>query len=1667
MANGYLGKISAVVSANTADFQSKLNAAAKDVQKFASSMQGSLTSAQAGSSSALRGIYTDAQKLERALTAISTRKLSFRGFADKDINTAVGRMQALYSATEQINKPLASAAKAFGRLPAEIQGAFLPALISSQKAAESLADEINRTGKVSEQRFDAVAAKIDRTTAAMSRLKEASSLVAGLSTGRELAFQRPEMVAETRRSASIQSDIGKLPTESIAGYAELVSQQRTAAVETERLASALEKAKLSRGGDVAAATAAYQAQIALQRKLNDEVEQRVQTEADASRRAAAAADNEIAILIRREQAAKAAEQARLRSRDFTLGSAAPQQRDLGLFGTPAARGAEDAIGRAKQLSAEFEKLPDAAKRSIAGLAQIAGRLSNDLQSGKADASALNQVLDRLETSVRSLSAAEQQRAAAAQARQRALAAEIAQNDRLITQERELAAARQAEMAASRQQESGSLDAAEQALIGPRRMQERPLNEVYGGLGQQAQDFRSAVDSTFGLPQFGEFRDQARRAGAEIQSIKSEIQRLSTLDPQRDAAEYADAWGRVGTRVRAVSDMMAAGTRLAQTAAGGAPPEPPEIIDRNQDRLGAFSPMDRNAGNIGARTSLGGQGARTDISNMGRMSSLEDRRRDLARQAVGEDIEAPRRQLAALASSITSVKGQLDTLPNGIRTRFVPAIREAEAEFIRLSAAPNALPGAIDAARQRVQQLSADAARATQAMNFQQSFGGAGAAGLNLGLDQRALQGYNAQLQILQGAIGRASAEARGPAVAAFDRLRTAVATAFDEGNIDSGVQRDRLAAIRTEAIAAAAAVSRIRVGSLTRDVARAGDVGRAGFDRFALAANQAGYAIDDFLSSTGGLEFKLRAISNNITQLAFILGGTAGLFIGLGAVIGGQVALGLMKWYNNGRTAEDQTKALNESLARQKSLVEELAEAFKSLGDSMSRGTLSEGGQQTKDFADQVETIRKKGRESREGRVSDLDRNVQRERAQQNAYKKQLESETDIGRRVVIARQIEQSKAAERQAMDRVRDRPEPTGADVAGLIERAAARMEESGRSQRPSDTEFPVATSIRDAGAGLDVGSTPEAIRAQIRALRNATSAVSETSAQTFFGLPTEESATSNVAAAAFADMTERLTAKLEAAIEELAINVVAASRGPAEQIQQAQEEVAKAIELGLPGARVFQAELDKNATALQKSIKKLETTFSGKDESGKELTVDEKEARTKQAQAEIDALQAQRARIAGQSDAFRYERTVDPQRQIDARMGRATSNLGAAGLEDGRIARRMREIENERETIRQRSALPEFQAPDIVRGLQDAEQALNEEAAAIEAATIAVKAFGEELNRASEEARGNLNSAQQRADEARRADLGNSTPQTQEARRQAEADLERQREVERAAQTEIAVERDRLEQRAASPEATRIQQIDEELKSGMAGDRESLIREREALQAKVEDDARAGQDRINTARDASTREAEQAKAGERGRELSRTPERRFREESEQGLADIQAYFERRAEANNGIRPVGDVEAQAAAEERFRKDREKEARTATSEGRGAELGMTERDRFRRNFREGDGKDINARAAEMRAAGENPNKFLRQAFRNQMEAVAPMLKGFEEERQNAMLQGPSRAALNVSDVSTSQGASELTRLIRGDDSAKDVNLAELRKQSDKLDEVVKAIRDANPGVLL
>jgi hypothetical protein len=68
---------------------------------------------------------------------------------------------------------------------------------------------------------------------------------------------------------------------------------------------------------------------------------------------------------------------------------------------------------------------------------------------------------------------------------------------------------------------------------------------------------------------------------------------------------------------------------------------------------------------------------------------------------------------------------------------------------------------------------------------------------------------------------------------------------------------------------------------------------------------------------------------------------------------------------------------------------------------------------------------------------------------------------------------------------------------------------------------------------------------------------------------------------------------------------------------------------------------------------------------------------------------------------------------------------------------------------------------------------------------------------------------------------------------------------------------------------------------------------------------------------------------------------------------------------------------------------------------------------------------------------------------------LAPTLFGLQDQVQNAILRGPSRAALNPTDVSTVEGSRELTRLLRGDDEARNQDLVALTKEGN---DVLRAI---------
>jgi hypothetical protein len=172
-----------------------------------------------------------------------------------------------------------------------------------------------------------------------------------------------------------------------------------------------------------------------------------------------------------------------------------------------------------------------------------------------------------------------------------------------------------------------------------------------------------------------------------------------------------------------------------------------------------------------------------------------------------------------------------------------------------------------------------------------------------------------------------------------------------------------------------------------------------------------------------------------------------------------------------------------------------------------------------------------------------------------------------------------------------------------------------------------------------------------------------------------------------------------------------------------------------------------------------------------------------------------------------------------------------------------------------------------------------------------------------------------------------------------------------------------------------------------------------------------ARSAADALDTR---AAREDEILRSTERGRELSRTPAERAARELGGQLIDLQNSFEDQRRA---------LSADA--------DRARDA--------------------------GVPFDLEARQAELRAASTaDRQRIIQEDFRSR----APGIFALRDSVENAVLQGPSRAALNAADINTEQGRSELNRLLRGDDPAKQADVVELQKQSTLLQTVIDLLRE-------
>jgi hypothetical protein len=914
-----------------------------------------------------------------------------------------------------------------------------------------------------------------------------------------------------------------------------------------------------------------------------------------------------------------------------------------------------------------------------------------------------------------------------------------------------------------------------------------------------------------------------------------------------------------------------------------------------------------------------------------------------------------RQVDAVIDRVASLRQRIDSLPDGIRSNLVPALQQATTEAAAL--ARNGFGATADQVRRataEVQRLEQRTRRASNAINFRDQFGGRGRRGIELGLQELSLRSYASELQVIQRALSSASQTARGPGVDSFNRLRTAVARFAAAGTIDTRQARQEITRLREDAIRAAAAVSGISVGNLRRAVGRAGDVGRGGFDNFTLAAQQAVFAIDDFFSVTGGFEQRIRAVGNNLTQLGFILGGTAGLVASLSIVLLSQGALALYRFANNGRTTEDSVKALNETLSRQKSLVEELASAFRSLSSQISSRGFRGATKDAAELSQALDEIRQKQSERVDERNASLSPDVQRTRATIAARERELQGTSDIGRAAIIRADIDNLRREERQTIQRLRQRAALSAGQAIESVDRARRAVSEG-------------------AATDLQVAIPSEANRAGdvVRRFRD------------------EQEASNDIRSVA--DVASLRAASNESSRVAEARKIVESQI--AELRQQAKQE------RGFFGTSYA-------GRAAEQEIARLEDTLNQLNK------------------ALLDSLDT-------------LEREVSRQALLSAsRLGNSLESLEqAVGTSAALTLRSTAELTTFVEQLRDAQ---QRLADAVSSGDEESAQAAREEIEALREATSqytsaanAVSQFAEALNRVSNQLAATvLSEAESAAEQARRQAnaAGAAASRGPAAADEAEFQDRRRRQLE--AEATQAREQE-AEIRRQNNDAVR--RFEDDARSGrLDAETQALIRQRDAAQSE-----------IDNARDSG--KTVPADAVERRDTAQRQLDQRF-ENSPAG----------RAAADRADR--FDVE-QAA-----RRQREDDIR------RGREISRTPAEAAGRQLAD-DLRGLQAAFDDLPAAQQNARELARDQQRVTTEALrstAPAIFGLADQVQNAVLQGPSRAALQASDVTTAQGAAELNRLLRGDDSARNQDLVELQKQSNSLQELVNIARQngAPPGVL-
>lgn len=1718
---GYLGKISAVVSVNTGDFATKINQAKNVVDQFSASMQRSLQTASRSASSSFGSIYTEVQKLERALQAAS--KLEFtglKGFDGKGLKEASDQMQQIHEVASQLSAPLAKAVASVDAMSHAIKANLHNAMVEAQADVENLQTKVKLVGTVTANEFGKAEAKVRSFAAAAKFASEAAQGASAITGGSGMKFQKPLLNREFERGAELQGKVGSFPvlrvTEDVSS---LLNKQKQLADEAANMAAAYAAMPTDRtAADLQSSVTAFQS-------VNDEInllivgyEKLDKTYADDKAAALAAAAAKIAAAKKVSEALLGLQQ----NRTFSA--------------TGEAQNIQQLTSAYDQLLARLRALPDADRAKVAAATQPAmssvedaissGEQANVLAGAQALAQAKADILDseksvlaakeataaadkqaaqdaaKAKSSAEALLRLEQSRLQVMTGEAQSVSQVSSQYAGLLSRVEKLSASQKAmvnptidanagkvedvisggddskvagikaEIVAIEQQivAAEALDAAEkkakksgEALLGLQQSYSQSLTgqaqnvaqlkSNYDGLISRFEKLSLAERSKLQAAGFGVSADKVRQtiaddddskvaaAGTALVSMEAEITASEKLvEKQKEAKKSADALREALSKIADSIGTPAAPIDQAKQAIDRMNAAIEKIKDPTQKSKaeavaeGIRKDIEQEVAKGGLPLSSVVTGVTTKATAMADVTE-ERNSRKTATDLFGPAIGSSERNVDGLKSKISSLHAEIDKLPIPIQTTLIAALNKARKDFADLTPASTAaeiakVTGEVASLEKQVKKLS-------QSEAFKGSFKDF--------LKDTNFSYYKAQLQSVQTQLAAIGVTAKGPVASAIKTYRNELAAAAKSGTLGTDQHREKMKLLIKDIADVglkSGELNKQQAAALVAGSSSAGDVARGGMGKTGMALNQAAYAIDDFMSATGGIEQKIRAISNNVTQLGFVIGKTKGLLIALGAVIVANIGIAVYRFMSGGKTAEDTTKTLNDALEKQKGSVSELSGAYRELAKSVS---LSSEAQKGVENASVLGGVSKSIYDSRQSRLTGVNSSVVAERTTSVAIQRAMGSSgqtTNAGTLIFRNEMLKRSQARERSAEDEARRTP-------AGRVEDLEA--------MRYKRAEIV-------AGMNIDAAQMLEAM-----------------------GLDPRH----NIAFNKLSIELEALEAKIrstEGVIEDFADGLAMSSVTSAQTIKMRMEAagslLASAIESGVPGARTFQNNLDSLSYELSGALNDLAAAS--------EQTGERRGKETSDASDRIDSLFNRAALIIGDTLSYRVKAAfqgvgskdvlgkmsgnrsfaADSGRLVgasarkdvaDAQLGVRTTQLSTASSEENRIRGQGRKRVGDAEQDYANSMRQTYYTGD-----EKEKKRIEDE---IEAARLTVESQRQAANA---------------ANQAAEADVVAATA----ARDKAQAD---------AAAADAA---DKLAAAAGQAAIDMDQFLGRTRKIGAAGlsasEQTADIRQQMFMRQHTEEtfDAR-NEAEMNLIEDRSRVEIENASLDQRRKSLEMDPrvvdENARIAKAQAQLAEIQAR-----EATTGVaadpnivRQLRENESSARAsrdrvvfeetlverqmQEVIARDMEDKRRIAEMEQRAPASRAAERARVNQGREDAMGGDERkvleaARSAENMAAAAGdiaaPLKrtaFVQGYFDNQKKDLlksGPMGQA-EDERFNAAKAGPSRQALNSSDITTSEGAKELSRLLRGEDSSRDVNFAEMKHQSDLLQQIAAGILQA------